>query len=116
MEAWMQVRKQVQRRRVRSRFEGDTDLRLGFDTMQRPFITFSYCHPFALVVGGTGARGVTGGAMEGVTEGAREGTTRTVIDTLSTSGSLLPMYRTASRGQQRSTNRSKYRMMKLGQG
>ena len=73
MEAWMQVRKQVQRRRVRSRFEGDTDLRLGFDTMQRPFITFSYCHPFVLVVGGTGARGVTGGAMEGVTGGAREG-------------------------------------------
>ena len=54
--------------------------------------------------------------MEGATVGAREGTTYTAIDTQSTSGSLLPMYCTASRGQQRSTNRSEYWMMELGQG
>ena len=36
--------------------------------------------------------------MEGATVGAREGTTYTAIDTQSTSGSLLPMYRAASCG------------------
>ena len=34
-------------------------------------------------------------------------------DTQTTSGSLLPMYRAASCGQQRSTNGSKYGMVEL---
>ena len=52
--------------------------------------------------------------MEGATVGAREVTTYTAIDTQSTSGSLLPMYRAASCGQQRSTNGSKYGMVERG--
>ena len=44
---------------------------------------------------------------------AREDTTYTAIDTQSTSGSLLPMYRAVSCGQQRSTGRSKYGMVEL---
>ena len=51
--------------------------------------------------------------MEEATGGAREDTTYTAIDTQSTSGSLLPMYRAVSCGQQRSTDRSKYGMVEL---